>query len=153
MRLGLVRTVDIRQALPMIKNFYDYCRKRKINVTLFYLEEEGYVEGVCDEMVIMPKNIPMSELAKVIIDKKIDKVMSISIPDDAALRDAILKSILKLHNVPMLSYEIPLVEGFSNKAITKRILQDNDIPTAYSKEFYGEQVLNPILKESYSEIL
>lgn len=153
MRLGLVRTVDIRQALPMIKSFYDYCQKREINVTLFYLEEDGYIEGVCDEVVILPKNIPVSELAKVIIDKNIDKVMSISIPDDAALRDSILKSRLKLHNIPMLAYEIPLIEGFSNKAITKRILQDNDIPTTYSKEFYGEQMFNPILKESYDGVL
>ncbi|MFC9680514.1 ATP-grasp domain-containing protein [Streptomyces sp. NPDC056948] len=72
----------------------------------------------------MPADITPAELAKKVIDWSADGVVSLSIADENALRDAVVKRILEPVGIPMVGHSLAAVHVGSNKWETKGLLTD-----------------------------
>lgn len=125
MKIAFVRSVDLYQAHPTLALIKDYCIRNDITLKLYY------TDGECNQILFpgeyekVEENISAEELAELIKNWGADCAISISIPDNNSLRDALVKLILKeRHGIPFVMHPLDTTMLMCNKWDTTRFLKN-----------------------------
>ena len=97
-RIALIRSVDVKQAQPMLFSMSKELSKFA-SLKLFYSDGECGKKDFCGEFEHFENSLSLVELADKVLSWNPDVVISISIPDNNALRDAVLADYLKIKGV------------------------------------------------------
>jgi len=128
-RVAFLRSIEIGQAAPYLEPLRGAFAERGIDAQLFFTDGE-----VADEYWpapaerISPDTEP-AELTRRLLDWGVDGVVSLSIPDVNAIRDAIVAEQLAAHGVASVMHSVETTECLSNKWQTKLALREHGLLT------------------------
>lgn len=129
-RIAFLRSIEIQQTKPYLKSLESRLEREGIEARLFYTDGDCGPDDFPGTAQKVPGDITPAELAKKVIDWAADGVVSLSIADENALRDAVVKRILETVGIPMVGHSLAAVHVGSNKWDTKGLLKEYgfDIP-------------------------
>ncbi|WP_031102749.1 ATP-grasp domain-containing protein [Streptomyces sp. NRRL S-146] len=129
-RIAFLRSIEIQQTKPYLTSLESRFEREGIEAKLFYTDGDCGPDDFPGTAEKLPGDISPAELAKKVIDWSADGVVSLSIADENALRDAVVKRILEPVGIPMVGHSLAAVHVGSNKWETKGLLRDHgfDIP-------------------------
>jgi len=132
-RIAFIRTTDIQQARPTLED----ALKEKIAVhemKLFYIDKDSSnVSWVPCEVEKLDINLSVHEMSERIREWQPDVVISISLPDNNSLRDALIKRYLKEHNISVIIHPLESMSILCNKWETVNYLRIHgfDVPNSF----------------------
>lgn len=139
MRIAFIRSVDVKQANPTLKNIKSYAVENDIKLKLFY------TDGICNselfpgEFEKVAEDIGADALSQKIIEWEADVVISISLPDNNAHRDSYIKELLETkHRIPVIMHPIKTTTLLSNKWETNQWLKRKGYKVPNSILVYGD---------------
>lgn len=122
MRIAFVRSVDLRQAAPTFPAAVDALRRAGHRVRVFVADDIPAVEAEVPgaEVEILPGAATPVDLAARIKAWGADRVVSISVPDDKALRDSVLRELLEAETgIPVIIHPPATVATLCSKWDTR----------------------------------
>ncbi|MFD6363335.1 acetyl-CoA carboxylase biotin carboxylase subunit family protein [Streptomyces roseolus] len=128
-RIAFLRSIEIQQTKPFLTALEGRFQKDGIEAKLFYTDGECGPEDFPGESEKIPGDISADELAKKVIAWGADGVVSLSIADENALRDAVVKRRLETVGIPMTAHSLDAVTLTGNKWETKRLLERHGLDT------------------------
>ncbi|MFD4543746.1 acetyl-CoA carboxylase biotin carboxylase subunit family protein [Streptomyces bauhiniae] len=128
-RIAFLRSIEIQQTKPFLKALEGRFREDGIEAKLFFTDGECGPDDFPGESELVPGDISADELAKKVIDWDADGVISLSIADENALRDAVVKRRLETVGIPMTAHSLAAVTLTGNKWETKRLLERHGLDT------------------------
>lgn len=148
-RIALIRSVDVKQAQPM---FFSMSKElsKFASLKLFYSDGECGEKDFCGEFEHFENSLSLVELADQVLSWNPDVVISISIPDNNALRDAVLADYLKIKGVNFIAHPIHSTLLLSNKWETTKYLESMDVIVPKTVYASGDLISNRV--DSYSSI-
>lgn len=132
--IAIIRSVDIVQAEPNLSKVYDKLfSANDINIKLYYSDGDIKRTNFKGKSEHFNNNDNLYVLAKKIAQFSPDIVISISVPDNNALRDAVLKEILlKKYGITMVMHNVDSTMLLSNKWETNSWLRHKGYKTSKS---------------------
>jgi predicted ATP-grasp superfamily ATP-dependent carboligase len=128
-RLAFIRSVEFEQAAPYFAELADRFAAEAITAKVFY------TDGVCrpgdfpgDSERLEPEVDPDTIVAR-LVEWGADAVVSVSIADQNALRDAVVKERLAVRGIPMAMHGLGTALQLADKRATKRLLADFGLST------------------------
>lgn len=131
MRIAFVRSVDIRQAFPTYLSALTRLRDAGHEVTTIVVDDVEPPQEIGD-CVVLPGDAGPRVISEVLTDWKPDRVVSISVPDDKALRDSLAFAHLaeSLPDVVAVHHPYEATYVLSDKWETRLVAQQVGISTA-----------------------
>jgi hypothetical protein len=105
-KIAILRSLDLKQAMPAICELPALGDMENVKLKLFYTDGYCTNHTFCSEKIKLPKKISCSEVVTRLLEWGADAVVSLSIPDNDALRDSVVKKMLEKFNVPMVMHSI-----------------------------------------------
>lgn len=130
-KIALIRSVDISQAEPTLSNMSRSLSQTNEELTfkLYYSDGEISKKNIFDEVQTFDSKEKPESLVEKIASWNPDLVISLSLPDNNALRDSIMKDLLKHnYNIDMVMHPIQSVSLLSNKWDTNLWLKTRGYP-------------------------
>jgi carbamoylphosphate synthase large subunit len=128
-RVAFLRSIEIGQAAPYLEPLRGAFADRGIDAQLFFTDGEmadEYWPAPAER--ISPDTEP-AELTRRLLAWGVDGVVSLSIPDENAIRDAIVAEQLAVHGVASVMHSVETTECLSNKWQTKLALREHGLLT------------------------
>lgn len=148
-RIALIRSIDVKQAQPMLFSMSKELSKFA-SLKLFYSDGECGKKDFCGEFEHFENSLSLVELADKVLSWNPDVVISISIPDNNALRDAVLADYLKIKGVNFIAHPIHSTLLLSNKWETTKYLKSMGVSVPKTVYASGDLISNRV--DSYSSI-
>lgn len=128
-KLAFIRSVEIQQTFPYLAGLKSIFANENISAKLFFTDGECSAEDFPGETEKLPEDISPNDLVEKLLDWRPDSVVSLSIPDEHALRDAIVGEILSDLHIPAVAHPVIAGQILSNKWETKLLVQQFGIKT------------------------
>ena len=143
-KIAFIRSIDIKQAEPTISQLKnDFIKNNKIDFKIYYSGNKLDDPSLSENIETFDKNIKIEELAYKIFKWKPDLVVSISLPDNNAVRDAVLKEYLyKKYNIKMVMHPIKSTLLLGNKWDTNFWLRSMNFNTSNAIHISSEMINN-----------
>jgi D-alanine-D-alanine ligase-like ATP-grasp enzyme len=119
-RVAFVRSIEIQQAAPYLEPLRRAFTENDIEAKLFYTDGDvgpGDWPGPAERM---PTDVSPAELTRRVLEWGADGFVSLSIPDENSLRDALAAEQLAFHGVETIVHSVETTELLSNKWATKQ---------------------------------
>lgn len=131
MRIAFLRSVDVRQAFPALPDALRELTEAGHDVALFVVDDQPEVHLEHGTLITLEASSSVSHIARQLADWNPDKVVSISIPDDKALRDACIAVALRAtHDIDVVMHPIAVTHAFANKWATRQLVEDTGLAAA-----------------------
>ncbi|MGV9680664.1 ATP-grasp domain-containing protein [Nocardia sp. NPDC003482] len=130
MRIAFLRSVDIHQALPAFGHAITELRATGHTVATFLVDDRPPPTAI-GETHHLPALAEVDTIADTLLRWRPDRVISISVPDDKAVRDSLVFAALRRERptVTTVLHPVELTYTFSNKWETRRLAEAAGIPT------------------------
>jgi carbamoylphosphate synthase large subunit len=128
-RVAFLRSIEIQQTKPFLQNLSERFEREGVEARLFYTDGECGPDEFPGTSEKVPADISAEELAKKVIEWSADGVVSLSIADENALRDAVVKRFLEPLGIPMVMHSVFATGLMANKWETKRMLIEQGFDT------------------------
>jgi len=119
-RVAFVRSIEIQQAAPYLEPLRRAFTENDIEAKLFYTDGDvgpGDWPGPAERM---PFNVSPAEVTRRVLEWGADGFVSLSIPDENSLRDALAAEQLAFHGIETVVHSVETTELLSNKWATKQ---------------------------------
>ncbi|MFM0617428.1 ATP-grasp domain-containing protein [Paraburkholderia nemoris] len=132
-RIAFTRSTEIQNAAPYLPNLQAFFENRGIHAKLFYSRGDCRKVDFPGETEKVDESISARGLAERLIRWNSDGVISLAIPDENAVRDALVREILASHEIPVIAHPVLAAQVLSNKWDTKLALAQFNLktPTAH----------------------
>jgi carbamoylphosphate synthase large subunit len=131
MRIAFLRSVDVRQAFPALPEALRELTQAGHEVALFVVDDQPELHLEHGTLITLEPDCPVPEIARQLAAWKPDRVVSISIPDDKALRDAcIAVSLRATHDIDVVMHPLAVTHAFANKWATRQLVEDTGLAAA-----------------------
>lgn len=154
-RIAFVRSVDIRQAFPVYRHTLRELRNAGHTVATFVVDDTPPPTGI-GECHHLPGRATPDGIANALTQWRPDRVVSISIPDDKALRDSLAFARLTelSPDVVAVHHPVDATHLFSSKWETREIASRAGIPTAKGLLVNGDLIhRRGVAYDSYIDFL
>ncbi|MDH6135818.1 hypothetical protein P3T37_005235 [Kitasatospora sp. MAA4] len=121
-RIALLRSIEIQQTDPYVGQLSSLCKELDLQLKLFYTDGECAPGDFPGESEKLASDLSSEAIAELILAWGADGVISLSIPDENSLRDAVVKERLAAHGVPMVMHGLDATCALANKWETKLVL-------------------------------
>ncbi|UZI28997.1 ATP-grasp domain-containing protein [Streptomyces sp. CA-278952] len=128
-RIAFLRSIEIQQADPYLNELRARLARDAIQVKIFYTDGHCGPGDFPGESEKVDPAISPGALVDALLEWRPDAVISLSIPDENALRDAVVKRQLAQHGIPMVMHDLETVNLLSNKWETKQLLAAHGLTT------------------------
>lgn len=128
-RIAFLRSIEIQQADPYLNELRARLDRDSIQAKVFYTEGHCGPGDFPGESEKLDPAISPAALVDTLLKWRPDAVISLSIPDENALRDAVVKRELAQHGIPVVMHDLETVNLLSNKWETKQLLAANGLTT------------------------
>ncbi|MBT2423887.1 ATP-grasp domain-containing protein [Streptomyces sp. ISL-22] len=126
-RIAFLRSIEVQQAAPYLDALRDL--PDGAEARLFYTDGHCGPEDFPGTAERLKPDITPDELADRLLEWGADGVISLSIPDEHAMRDALVKELLADAGVPVVMTGADATHLLSDKWETKRLLTEHDLVT------------------------
>ncbi|MFJ4967752.1 acetyl-CoA carboxylase biotin carboxylase subunit family protein [Streptomyces sp. NPDC088755] len=128
-RIALLRSIEVQQADPYLNELRDRLARDAIHVKIYYTDGHCGPGDFPGESEKVDPAISPGALVDTLLKWRPDAVISLSIPDENALRDAVVKRELARHDIPMIMHDLETVNLLSNKWETKQLVAAHGLTT------------------------
>ncbi|OIJ99825.1 ATP-grasp domain-containing protein [Streptomyces monashensis] len=129
-RIAYIRSIPISRAGPYIPELARTVTDEGREARIFYTDgdcgAEDFPGGSWEKL---PEDATPDQIVERLLAWGADGVVSLSFPDEAGLRDAVVKAKLAGHGIPMVSNGIDPSRLLADKWETKKILADHGLDT------------------------
>ncbi|WP_051839022.1 ATP-grasp domain-containing protein [Streptomyces sp. NRRL F-5126] len=126
-RLAFLRSIEIQQTRPYLGMLRYRFTREGIVARLFHTEGDCGPEDFPGSAERVDPGVTPDVLARQVLAWRPDAVVSLSIPDENALRDAAVKERLERQGVPVVMHGLDTVNLLSNKWETKRVIAEHGL--------------------------
>jgi carbamoylphosphate synthase large subunit len=130
MKIAFLRSIEIQQAQPYVNGLAEVFDDRDIEAKLFYTHGDCLATDFPGQAEKLALDASCDEVVHHILSWGADGVISLSIPDENALRDAVVKERLSEHGVPMVMHAVETTRRLANKWETKETVTGYGLDTA-----------------------
>lgn len=140
-RVAFLRSIEIQQTDPYLKHLGELFKRRGIKAKLFYTDGSCSRGDFPGESEKLEPGASCDEIVGKLTDWRADGAISISIPDECALRDAIVREKLAILGIPMVMHSVEAAHRLANKWITKQTVLGHGLNTPLGALLDGD-ILN-----------
>lgn len=130
MRIAYTRTTGVGNVRPYLQCLGDLFEHHGVTAKLFFISSERSSQDFPGEVQRLDPGIRAAELAEYLRAWRADGLVSLSVPDDGALRDALVGDILDTHEVPSIVHSAHATKVLANKWETRLLLESFGLPVA-----------------------
>ncbi|MGW4637896.1 ATP-grasp domain-containing protein [Sphaerisporangium sp. NPDC004334] len=124
MRVAFLRSVDVRQAFPSLHEAVARLRAAGDEVAVFLVDDEPACDPGLGGVVRLPAASSAGDIAAALAAWRPDRVVSISVPDDKALRDSCVRALLhEGEGTDVVMHPLDATHALSNKWETRRVVR------------------------------
>ncbi|WP_100838922.1 ATP-grasp domain-containing protein [Kitasatospora fiedleri] len=128
-RIALLRSIEIQQTDPYVRELAGPAAEAGLTLKLFHTDGECGPDDFPGESEKLPPGLSCEQIADRIAAWGADGVVSLSIPDENALRDAVVREKLAARGIPMVMHSPDATCVLANKWETKRLLAAHGLDT------------------------
>jgi len=128
-RIAFLRSIEIQQTDPYLSRLDEAFRTKGIQAKLFYTDGDCGPDDFPGESEKLDPSPSCDDIVRKLLEWRADGVVSISIPDECSLRDAIVKEKLARHGIPMVMHGVETTVRLANKWVTKQTVLDHGLNT------------------------
>ncbi|MGH3350672.1 MAG: ATP-grasp domain-containing protein [Nocardioides sp.] len=137
-RIAFTRSIELSQTRPWLAELVTKGCQNGDEFALFYTDGPvSEVDFPGEKFEIDPSTSP-GELVGRILEWGPDLVVSLSIPDENAIRDSVAAAMLRGHGIPAVMHPIDMTVMLSDKARTKTLLESARVPVPPSFSVDGD---------------
>lgn len=152
MKIAFIRSIEIQQSLPSLSRIQ--------KLMPHHTGKLFYTDGICENTWFsgdshkIDENLTCDEIVSVLLEWNPDVVISISLPDNNSMRDALIKEKLRDKNIPMIMHPIDATNILCNKWDTISFLRNNNYPVSNSFLISGDLLSKRSIEYlSYKEMI
>ncbi|MEU8528442.1 MULTISPECIES: ATP-grasp domain-containing protein [Streptomyces] len=153
-RIAYIRSIPISRAGPYIPELARAVADSGREARIFYTDgdcgPEDFPGGTWEAL---PEDATPDQIVDRILAWGADGVVSLSFPDEAALRDAVVKARLAEHGIPMVSNGVEPARLLGDKGETKKILVDHGLDVPQGMLIDGTLLKNAAAVPAYADII
>ncbi len=146
MKLAFIRSIDIQQMAPYLNQIAGTLDRHAIEAKLFYTDGSCSPGEFPGESIKMPATISPRQLADAVRGWGAEAVVSLSIPDENTLRDAIVKKLFSFFGVEVITHNADTACLFANKWDTKQVVSRFGLSTSPSMLIDGDLLNDRAIK-------
>ncbi|MGW6722767.1 ATP-grasp domain-containing protein [Streptomyces sp. NPDC054995] len=147
-RIAYIRSIPVSRAGPYIPELARTVTDAGREARIFYTDGDcGAADFPGGTWEKLPEDATPDQIADRVRAWGADGVVSLSFPDEAGLRDAVVKEKLARHAIPMVSNGLDPSRLLADKWETKKILADHGLDTPH-----GMLVDGTLLKKGAAEV-
>ncbi|GAA3028895.1 ATP-grasp domain-containing protein [Actinokineospora globicatena] len=128
-KIAFLRSIEIQQTVPYLEELGVALRERGLVGKLFYTDGECAPGEFPGEVEKMPAGVSVAETLRRIREWGTDGVISLSIPDENALRDALVCERLAAEGIPTVMHSAAATGLMANKWETKLLVGAHGLDT------------------------
>lgn len=129
MKVAFLRSIEVQQTAPFLRAIGGELDRRGITARLFYTDGRCGPDDFPGSAEKLPSDISVEELFRAVLEWGADGVISLSIADDNALRDAFVCERLRAVGVPAVMHSPHATSILANKWDTKLLARSFGIET------------------------
>lgn len=155
MRIAFVRSVDVRQAYPGLRDSLAELAAGGHESALFVIDDERTGEQPVAGVTQLRASSSADSIAVALLAWEPDRVVSISVPDDKALRDSCIRDLLLQRGGPdMVMHPVASAHSLCSKWETRQVVQNHGLDVAPGFLISGDLLhQRGVAYESYWEYL
>jgi carbamoylphosphate synthase large subunit len=119
-RIAFLRSIEVQQAAPFLEPLRALFSELDIEARLFYTDGDVGPADWPGTAERIPAGADVTAVVSRLMEWGADGVISLSIPDENALRDSLIVEELTLYGVRAMMHGVALTECLSNKWATKQ---------------------------------
>lgn len=128
-RVAYLRSIEIQQAAPYLTAIAPFLRSAGVQARLFHTDGTCTAEDFPGSWQRLPSDVLPGPMAEAVLAWGADAVVSLSLPDEHALRDAVVREKLAGHGVPTVMHDLETTGALANKWATKELMARHGITT------------------------
>ncbi|MBT2506910.1 ATP-grasp domain-containing protein [Streptomyces sp. ISL-98] len=128
-RIAFLRSIEIQQTAPYLSRLHDTFVHDGVQAKLFYTDGDCTAEDFPGESAKISTDTTADQLVAHLLQWRPDAVISLSIADENALRDALVKEELARHGIPMVMHGVDATRILANKWDTKELVRSFGLDT------------------------
>ncbi|MFE0047470.1 ATP-grasp domain-containing protein [Streptomyces albireticuli] len=128
-RIAFLRSIEVQQTAPYLYGLRDGLDTAGIEARLFYTDGACGPEDFPGTAEKLSPDVSCEELVARLVAWAPDGVVSLSIADENALRDALVKEGLAAHGIPMVMHGVEITRTLANKWDTKELVRAHGLDT------------------------
>jgi len=129
MRIAFTRTTEIKNTRPYLQTLWRLFEDYNIQAKLFYTSGECSLQDFPGESEKIHVETSATELSEHLRRWGAGGFISLSVPDENALRDAVAGEILATHQIPSVVHPAKVTQTLANKWETKLLLEKFGLAT------------------------
>jgi ATP-grasp domain-containing protein len=128
-RVAFLRSIEIQQAAPYLEPLRQAFAERDVEGRLFFTDGSVGPGDWPGEVERIPPDVSATEVTRRLLEWGADGMVSLSIPDENSLRDALVAEQLARHGVETVMHSVEATELLSNKWATKQAVLAEGLET------------------------
>jgi biotin carboxylase len=153
-RIAFLRSIEIQQAAPYLEPLRAAFAERDAEGILFYTHGDVGCADWPGAAERLPLSATAGEVTRQLLSWGVDGVISLSIPDENSLRDALVKQELAAHGIPAVMHSVDATSCMSNKWATKELVRMHGLHTPVGLLMDGDLLNGRCLAvPAYAEVL
>ena len=121
-RIAFIRSIEIQQTAPYLDALRDLFGREDVTAKLFYTDGSCAESDFPGEAEKLAEDASAEDVAARVLAWKAKGAVSLSIPDENSLRDAVVKERLGKFGIPMITHGVDCTRALANKWETKQLL-------------------------------
>ncbi|MFJ6787478.1 ATP-grasp domain-containing protein [Streptomyces angustmyceticus] len=153
-RIAFLRSIEIQQTAPYLGRLHDTFDADGVEARLYYTDGTCGPQDFPGEAVKLSPDVTAGQIVTHLLGWRADAVVSLSIADENALRDALVKEELVAHGIPMVMHSVSATRRLANKWDTKELVRSFGLDTPHGMLLDGD-LLNgrSLAVPSYGELV
>ncbi|MGK5628135.1 ATP-grasp domain-containing protein [Streptomyces sp. URMC 123] len=128
-RIAFLRSIEIQQTAPYLSHLHDTFVRDGVHAKLFYTDGDCADRDFPGEAEKIGADATAGQVVAHLLQWRPDAVISLSIADENALRDALVKHELAGHGIPMVMHGVDATRILANKWDTKELIRSFGLDT------------------------
>lgn len=137
-RIAFTRSIELSQTRPWLADLVRAGERAGDEFAVFYTDGTVTPADFPGETIEIDPHTTPGELVTRILAWEPDLVVSLSIPDENAIRDSVVAAMLREYGVPAVMHPIDVTVALSDKARTKTLLGSARVPVPPSFPVDGD---------------
>ncbi|MGH3438147.1 MAG: ATP-grasp domain-containing protein [Sciscionella sp.] len=125
--LTFLRSIEVAQATPFLAYSIQQLRRRGVQSQMYYTDGECTPADFPGRATKIPPEVTATEICTILADHDRPALVSLSIPDENAVRDAFVKEQLEHRGGRVVCCNALMASTFANKWATKSVLTAHGI--------------------------
>ncbi|MDR6903560.1 ATP-grasp domain-containing protein [Rhizobium miluonense] len=128
-KIALLRSVEVQQAHPYLASIAASFKSSNVSAKLYYTDGDCSEDDFPGAIEKLAPDVTPEAIVDRLLSWGAEGVISLSIPDENTMRDAVVKTKLLKHGIPTITHPLPTAYLLSNKWETKQAIRRHGLAT------------------------